>query len=166
MESKALSEALLRVNELFCRDTGDSGNFVTAWIGIFNAQTRLLTYCNMGHFPTYLVREGKARPLTTKGQALGAGPMDPPTVDQLKLEGGALLFLYTDGLVEASDQSGAFFGLERLVQLLEKNQYKTPREIVDLLLEQIETFSPEASQQDDLTAVAIKVSTSEATKSS
>ncbi|NGX45886.1 MAG: Phosphoserine phosphatase RsbU [Chlamydiae bacterium] len=157
MGSDNLPEALMTVNDLFCQDTGDTGNFVTAWIAIFNAKTSHLTFCSMGHFPAYLIREGKAQSLTTKGQALGAGPMDLPVTKTIPLEKGDLLFIYTDGLIEARNAEGEMFGPARLIELLEQNQYKTPREIVELLNQQVEEFSPEASQQDDLTALAVKL---------
>lgn len=156
-ETNDLKEALVTVNDLFCLDTGDSGNFVTAWIAIFNSQTNAVTYCSLGHFPSYLIRQGKAVALTTKGQALGAGPMEPPPVETITLEKGDLLFLYTDGLVEARNDEGEMFGSQRLIKLLEDNQYKTPRELVDWLIEQVEQYAPEASQQDDLTALALRV---------
>jgi sigma-B regulation protein RsbU (phosphoserine phosphatase) len=83
--------------------------------------------------------------------------MEPPPVETITLEKGDLLFLYTDGLVEARNDEGEMFGSQRLIKLLEDNQYKTPRELVDWLIEQVEQYAPEASQQDDLTALALRV---------
>jgi sigma-B regulation protein RsbU (phosphoserine phosphatase) len=148
--SSDLSEIVLRANDLFWQDARSSGMFVTLWIGIFDPKTALLTFCSQGHPPALLQRGSKVESLHTKGIALGAQALDAIETDQIKLKKGDLLFLYTDGILEAHNIDNELFGKKRLFEfLLGKKKEKSKQIAIDLLRE-IDQFSEGVAQHDDI----------------
>lgn len=142
-------------NRLFMHDTEESSFFITAWIGLYDPQTKLLQYCSHGHPPAYLrFPDGKIKTLSTRGMALGVQETDPE-VKEIILREGEVLFLYTDGVIEAHDPNKRLFGKERLIEFLSRTQAKTAKEIVDELLKEVHSFCSGAPQADDLTLIAI-----------
>jgi len=79
-------------------------------------------YVNAGHPPPALLRDGKVVGLLDEGRRLPLGLHDePPIPAELRLQPGDRLLLYTDGVIEARDANDAVFGLDRLLNLLERN---------------------------------------------
>ncbi len=152
---KDLSNTVYVANTLLMRDTSDTSFFITAWIGIYNPQTHELSYCSQGHPPAYVRKEsGELIELSASGIALGVESV-LPKIEKIRLNEGDLLFLYTDGVIEAIDTDHQFFGKERLKEFLSRSKKNEPQAIVDQLLEEIHLFSGGASQSDDLTLLAI-----------
>ncbi len=142
-------------NRLFMRDAQESNFFITAWIGLYDPKTRLLQYCSHGHPPAYLrSANGKVSLLTTAGMALGIQETDPE-VKEITLREGDLLFLYTDGVIEAQDSNHHLFGKEKLQAFLSRVQSNSAQTVVDQLMEEIRQFCSGAHQSDDLTLIAI-----------
>ena len=152
-----LSEIVLRANDLFWIDAKNTGMFVTLWAGIYDPKTRKLTYCCQGHAPAVLHREGKLQELTTHGIALGAQKLDAVTTESILLHIHDLLFLYTDGLIEAHDIDEQLFGSKRLREFLSRSGKNAPAQIIEKLLEEVHLFSQGMAQHDDLTALAIRI---------
>ena len=73
----------------------------------------------------------------------------------ITLESGELLFLYSDGIVEASPPDGSLFGLKRTLGIVRAHQHETPDAILDALFDAVSDFSGH-QLQDDLTAVVLK----------
>ena len=115
-------------------------------------------YCNGGHLPPLLASQGRAKPLDAAegGMALGILEDAPYAEGRVKLGAGDLLLLVTDGITEASDRDGVLFTDERLTEVLRSCASKTPREVVDRVVEQATAFAAGAPQQDDLTLLAIR----------
>lgn len=142
-------------NQLLMCDTLESNFFITAWIGLYNPKTKLLQYCSHGHPPAYLQRvDGDLEQLSTAGMALGVQETEPQ-VEKKVLREGDLLFLYTDGVIEAHDPDRQLFGKERLQQFLRRCKSGSAERIVDELLQEIQLFCRDAPQADDLTLVAM-----------
>jgi serine phosphatase RsbU (regulator of sigma subunit) len=156
---RSFAGAIDQANTLFCQDTKETGNFATAWIGLYNLGTKQLTYCNAGHPPALLLRlDGTTKELSHGMGALGVSEfLGEVETAEVQLEPGDRLFLYTDGVVEAQDTKGRFFGKEALLEKLSRTQNKTPRESVDFLLEEVARFSQGADRADDLTLVCAKI---------
>lgn len=156
---KNLSDALYEANALFCKDTGETGNFATAWVGLYDLKTQRLTYCNAGHPPALLLHpDGRVSELGKGMGALGVIELAvKPPIETLQLSKGDLLFLITDGITEAKDAEGEFFGKKALYAFLHSAQNKTPQETVDLLLQEIQRFSRGAERSDDLTILSMKI---------
>jgi len=153
-----LATFVCKTNQLFCLDTGDSGMFVTAWIGIFDPTDRSLAFSSCGHFPALLKkREKKPIELKTKGIALGVIPFDSLETDRLQLELGDLLLLYTDGILEAQNPAGQFFGASKLVDLLDQTEGKSAQEVVDTIVKELKHFTQQQFLFDDATLLAIRL---------
>jgi sigma-B regulation protein RsbU (phosphoserine phosphatase) len=99
--------------------------FITAFYAVVNIPDRTLTFTNAGHNPPLLVRaNGECVRLEAGGSVLGAFPNARFAEEQIQLEHGDRLVLFTDGLTEACDPSGEQFGEQRLIELLceQRNQ--------------------------------------------
>jgi sigma-B regulation protein RsbU (phosphoserine phosphatase) len=158
-ESTADLEKIIHwTNNLFCKDTGDTGVFVTAWTGIFDEKTRVLHYSSAGHLPALLLRkDGTIEELTTKGTALGVILFDQVAVATTTLQKGDLLLLYTDGVLEAHNDKNQLFGSSRLLEIVRQQHGPASQALVDRILEEVETFAAGAPQHDDLTLLAIRL---------
>lgn len=154
---KELSEIIKKTNNLFCQDTGDTGNFVTAWMGILEAPTSTLTYASCGHYPAVWIQsDGAVGELTTRGIALGVQHIEQVDVASVRLLDGDSLFLYTDGVIDAQNEKGQLFGKSRLIELLKAKAELKPQPIVDALMGEIEAFSGGAEAYDDLTVLSLR----------
>lgn len=144
-------------NDLLMKDTQATSFFISAWIGIFDPRTRELSYCNQGHPPAFIRKEnGQVIELSAHGMALGIEKIQAQ-VEKCNLSVHDLLFLYTDGVIEAVDVDGQFFGKERLKEFLSRSRKNPPVKMIDQLLDEIHLFSSGTLQVDDLTLLAIRV---------
>ena len=149
---------LKETNNLFYRDTGDTGVFVTAFVAFFDPKTKIIHYSNCGHFPAFrLKKDGTVEKLTTKGMALGVIPFDQVITNQTQLESGDQLILFTDGIVEAHNDAMELFGEKRLIASLQKKKEWEPQKIVDEIIEEVAFFAEGSPQFDDLSLVVIKI---------
>lgn len=157
-DTRNLKEVVERTNQLFCIDTGDTGSFVTAWVGLFNRQTRKLQYNSSGHNPALLKRKnGIVEELTTQGMALGVSASEQAVITEIVLEPEELLLLYTDGLVEAHNEEKQLFSKRRVIELLKSQTFQTSESCLELLIDEVEKFSAGTEQFDDLTLLAIQL---------
>tara|TARA_A100001015_G_scaffold305695_1_gene398782 strand:- start:2482 stop:4269 length:1788 start_codon:yes stop_codon:yes gene_type:complete len=153
-----LESIIQETNNLFCKDTGDNGVFVTSWIGQYHEKTKKLSFSNCGHHPALLQKkDGQIHKLTTPGIALGVIHFEEVVVESVTLETGDLLLLFTDGVVEAHNSEMVMFGEKKLHRLLEAHKHLKAQAIVDHLIEELAIFAEGAPQYDDLTVVVIKV---------
>ncbi|NGX39130.1 MAG: Phosphoserine phosphatase RsbU [Chlamydiae bacterium] len=154
---KNLEEAVKQTNVLFCQDTGNTGNFVTAWIALYNGEKRELTYTNAGHFPALLLSpNGEIEELSTPGVALGVVEIDQVVTKKMTLDPEAMLVLYTDGVAEAHNKRGELFGKSRLKEFMRSSHGQMPQELIDGLIAEINQFSEDVPQHDDLTILGLK----------
>ncbi|MDN3507214.1 MAG: SpoIIE family protein phosphatase [Simkaniaceae bacterium] len=158
LAGEELKEIVQKTNTLFCKDTGDTGNFVTAWVGLYNAKSRMLEYSSAGHMPGVLIEEsGDIKELGTEGIALGAMETDQISTGSVKLKIGDLLILYSDGVTEAHNEKGELFEKARLIEFLSAHRSLQPQELIDHLIEEVNQFAGELAQHDDLTALCVKI---------
>ncbi len=132
--------------------------FVTVFYGVLEPTTGLLTYCNAGHNPPYLLTDqnkGPVQALRRTGMPLGI--FNEVTWEQksVQLAPGDVLVLYTDGIPEAQNRKEAFFGDERLQELIQSNQGRSAQEIQAALLAEVREFRGGASQDDDITLMVV-----------
>jgi serine phosphatase RsbU (regulator of sigma subunit) len=133
--------------------------FVTLLVVQIDPDSRSLLYTNAGHCSGYVLdRQGQTKAiLPSTGPPLGivvAGryPIGPV----VHLESGDLIFLFTDGIIEATSPEGELFGWERTLDILRRHQQEMPAEILSALFDAVGNFC-DHQHQDDLTAVAIEV---------
>src|SRR4051794_40019448 len=139
--------------------------FVTGIIGELDISTGWWGWTTCGHHPALLVRDGKVGKKLDSviGAPLGLGLLDqPPPIGQERLQPGDRLLLYTDGVIEARDPAGEFFGTERLVELATRQNAagrpaaETLRRLTHAILRH-----QDGDLQDDATTVLVEWLTSE-----
>ena len=139
------------VNTILC-EGNESGLFVTCWLGILTLSTGELKFANAGHNAPVILQKGEIRYLTTKPNLMLAG-MDgiPYSIHSTKLEKGDRLFIYTDGITEATNAVTELYGEDRLLNILKTSVEKTPREVLETVRSDIDSFVQGAPQFDDIT---------------
>jgi serine phosphatase RsbU (regulator of sigma subunit) len=134
--------------------------FASLFYGEYQPATRVLKYVNAGHNPPMVLRWRDGRcdvfPLETEGTPVGALEAAEYTSATIRLEIGDLFVAYTDGITEAEDSQGEFWGQRRLENLLRSCRNRTPREIIKFILDEVSAFSKGPSQRDDITLVVIR----------
>ena len=156
---KDLAERKLPVNEIFTQaneklcENNESGMFVTAWMGILDLTTGNVQFANAGHNPPLLKRaDGSFEYLKTRAGFVLAGMEGVRyRVGELTLNPGDRLFLYTDGVPEATNADNKLYGEERLLNFMNQNASMTATELLPALKANIDEFVGEAPQFDDIT---------------
>lgn len=146
------------VNEWLCHEN-DACMFVTLFYGVFDLRDGRLRYCNGGHNPPRLVRsaDGTVEILPpTYDVALGVAPGHEYHEDEIQLENGDALFLYTDGITEAWDASEEEFGEHRLDEQLGNDRDLAMGGLVDVVVNAVEEFAHGMEQFDDMTCLALR----------
>ena len=128
--------------------------FVTAFLGVYNSRTHRLTYSNAGHNPPYLLRESLRALDDARGTPLGLFADEVYPQSEVTLKDGSTLFLYTDGVNEATDPQNKFFGIQRLEEKLAAFD-PSRTDIVVYVDDQLKEFSAGAEQNDDTTILAL-----------
>ena len=149
-------EVLQKVNDQICTNQVEE-MFVTVWLGFLDLRTGLLTAANAGHEYPILMAPGGEFELLKDKHGLVVGGMEgyPYQEYQLKLETGSRLFLYTDGLPEATDTENRMFGIERTLKSLNEVKNGTPREVLDHVTKSVADFVGSAPQFDDTTMLCL-----------
>jgi sigma-B regulation protein RsbU (phosphoserine phosphatase) len=156
---KDLAESGLQINEIFTKaneklcENNESGMFVTAWMGILDTSTGVIQFANAGHNPPLLKRaDGSFEYLKTRAGFVLAGMEGVRyRANELQLVGGERLFLYTDGVPEASSAENAFYGEDRLIGFMNQNINTDAEMLLPLLKSNIDEFVGDAPQFDDIT---------------
>jgi serine phosphatase RsbU (regulator of sigma subunit) len=141
-------------------ENNEAEMFVTAFLGILEISTGKFTYVNAGHNkPLIRHSDFKYEWINTKPGFVLAG-LDSTQYSQaeIMLNPGDSLFLYTDGVTEAMNYSEEMFGNNRLLELLnsEKGKVSDPVELIKIVKKEIDLFSAETQQADDITLLALK----------
>ena len=163
-ELKSLTEAEMPISEVFTNSNqalcegNDAGMFVTAWQGSIDLVSGLVRYANAGHNPPLIRRgDGDFAYLRNRPNFVLAG-MDGVRYreETLTLEPGDILFLYTDGVTEATDANGVLYGEERLLQRLNSREYTSMENLCSIVRADVDAFVANAPQFDDITMVALR----------
>lgn len=154
-----LSEIMRRLNVMLCRDTKPT-EFVTLFYGVIDANNRRLTYCNAGHNPAMLLRDGQITELGIGDEGsmvLGVVCEEPFRQNILDLRKGDCVLLYTDGLTEARSFNDEMFGRQRVIDSFRKGGTAAD-EIAKNLLWDLRRFVGLAKATDDVTIVVARIS--------
>lgn len=129
--------------------------FVTAFYGVFDRRTRVLTYANAGHpYPLrYSPHTGAVEPLTAQGFLLGIMPDEVYRERSIELEPGDRLCFYTDGLIEARNEIGETFGTDRLRASLTAHGAEPADRLTEAVLTSQREFRGPHPLSDDVTLV-------------
>ena len=149
-------EILYSVNNRICKN--NSGMFVTVWLGILDLNTGVMTCANAGHeYPFIRGRDGVFRKLKDKhGVVIGAMEGARYKDYEIQMMPGDAVFVYTDGIPEANNADGEFYGLERMESALNSIADRDPEGILQGITKAVKCFTGEARQFDDLTMLCLE----------
>ena len=149
-------EVITTVNEQICRNNKEQ-MFVTVWLGILDIKDGVLHAANAGHEYPVLKAPGGEFELIRDPHSFVIGGMENVRYKEyeMKLEKGSKLFVYTDGLAEATDLNEELFGTERMVEALNEAKDSDPKGILMHMKDKVNEFVGEASQFDDLTMMCV-----------
>ena len=157
MQGKDPAQILEDTNNAVCANNPEE-MFVTVWLGILEISTGKLTAANAGHEYPAIKRAGEGFELIRDrhGIVLGAFEGARFTNYELQLEPGTELFLYTDGVPEASDKNGRMFGIHSMLAALNAEPCASPETLLDNVRSTVDGFSHSAEQFDDLTMLCLE----------
>jgi sigma-B regulation protein RsbU (phosphoserine phosphatase) len=153
-----MTSLIKKINNLV-HDVFPFERFVTLfYCEIFKDRKGLCIYVNAGHNCPMIVRSKSdtVEMLVTTGSVLGPTTDSAYVTESFNLEKDDVFLLYTDGLVEAANDKFEFYGEDRLKNVLIKNKERSPKEICELILEDVQKFSSFGKYSDDKTLVVIK----------
>ena len=152
------ADLFFTANNKLCKGN-DAEMFITSWMGFLETDTGLVRFVNAGHNPPVLIRNGKAAFIEQKANLTLAAMENIKYREQtLQLEHGDILFLYTDGVTEATDAGNQLFGNDRLLQTLSRTfstDMEGCREVCVTVKEDLDRFVGEAPQFDDITMLCL-----------
>ncbi len=154
-----VGEILTLANVVLAEDVGHE-RYVTLFLARLDPETRSLTFANAGHPPAYLLdADGHVkRKMPRSGMPLGLHPRTTyRTSEEIHLAAGDILLLSTDGIEESMTAENQMFGIERTLDLVRTNRDQPAQAIVKLLYNAVRNFSKDRPQDDDVTAIVIKV---------
>ena len=146
------------VNNDLC-EHNQNGMFVTIWLGILEISTGTLVTSNAGHEDPYVYRKGKYFELIKEqhGFVLGAMKGLKYINEEIKLNKGDKVFVYTDGLSEANNEKKEQYSMNRIQNALNRNKDKSPKEILINIQKDVSEFVKDSPQFDDLTMLCVEI---------
>ncbi len=150
-----LKESSLRLFGLL-----EKNSFVTLFYALLDTRTDTLLYACAGHpLPILIRKNGTVLPLEKTRVRFPLGPIGPRSYDEksVRLEPEDVLCLYTDGLIEAMNTRNQWFGEEGLLETLAQAPAENLEELKSFILNRVFTFLGNASQNDDITLVLMKM---------
>ena len=156
MQGISPAEILTQTNEGICaRNKLDM--FVTVWLGILEISTGKIIASNAGHEYPALMKNGRFSLLKDRhGFVIGGMDNVKYPEYEIDLSPGDKLFLYTDGVPEATDKDNGMFGTERMLSALNKEPESAPERLLQNVRSDIDGFVKGAEQFDDLTMLCIE----------
>ena len=160
---KDLAERGMPVNDIFTKaneklcENNESGMFVTAWMGILNLKTGSLQFANAGHNPPLIKHaDGSFEYLKTRAGLVLAGMEGVRyRASEMTLCPSDRLFLYTDGVTEATNTENKLYGEDRLLSFMNQNSTVDATALLPELKANIDEFVGEAPQFDDITMLLL-----------
>jgi len=148
---------LERINKLYIHNINFT-TFVTTFLGKYDPYTRIMSYANAGHNSAYLYRMATNEEvwLRPTGPAIGLMERFVLYTEEIKLEPGDILLLYTDGITEAANHNGALWGEDRLANIIRGNVELSAEQIIQMILKALKQHTGGNSFVDDVTLVLSK----------
>ena len=156
--SSTLVELAQGLNRYVCTNSQGGLRFTTAFLAEFDASSHTLTYINAGHNNPVLRRaSGEIERLSNGGLPLGIQEEATYDSGSVILNTGDWLLIFTDGLVEATNQSEEEYGEERMLQVLNGGIASIPDQLLRQMMANLDAFVGVTPQHDDVTCLLIKV---------
>jgi sigma-B regulation protein RsbU (phosphoserine phosphatase) len=155
-EEKDAASVIARANAVLCRENA-SQMFATVFYAVFHASSGLLEYCNCGHNPPFIVSKGgELSALKGSGLPLGLFPGRTRQAHSTVLKPEDGLFVFTDGVTEATNASNAEFGEERLTEVLAMARDLRAKDLVGKIFSCVDEHAGGSEQSDDITCLAMR----------
>ncbi len=150
------NKVLANVNNYLVEDNEES-MFTTTFYAVLNTETGILSYCNGGHNPPYILRNNETIELPCQhSPALGIIKGVDYKTNTIQLQEGDLFLSFTDGVSEAQNTNNELFGEERITNFLKENKNLNPSEINTQLYSSINEFCGDTEQFDDITILSFR----------
>ncbi len=154
-DAKSISDLGARLNEILCRD-GVENRFATLVYLEIEPHSGFIHLLNAGHIPPVTLEAGSFQDMSPVAPILGILPEAKFIEQKINLQPGSLLFIYSDGLTEARNEQGDFYGEKRLRKLLHQLQGLSCSEVGKRILNDVERFAGEEPQNDDLSIILLR----------
>ena len=153
----SLGDVFSDVNNMLC-DSNSEGLFITAFEGVLDLVTGEFRYVNAGHEPPYICKQGEGyEAYRIKAGFVLAGMEDLRYREgSLQLSAGDRIFLYTDGVTEATDAENQLYGSERLHRVLNDHLDANPEALLAAVKADVDRFVGDAPQFDDITMLCME----------
>lgn len=152
---RSLAALGAQVNEILCRD-GLPSRFASLVYLELESGSNAIRILNAGHMPAIIIRENKIQEMPRGSPALGLKKEITFTEQQAELKPGGVLFIYSDGITDARNEAGKFFGEDNLIKLLQRNSAFSVEKIGKNILNEVDRFIGDARMYDDLSMVILK----------
>ncbi|MCE1189533.1 MAG: serine/threonine-protein phosphatase [Ignavibacteria bacterium] len=144
-----------RLNQTFCRDCMPQ-MFASLIYVQLDGNSNNLTIMNAGHFPPVIITKDGTTRFAKGGAALGLHNSMKFMTQELTVQDDEMIFFYTDGLIEAQNENGEFFGEDRLSAFLPKLHQFTPADAGIRLVEAVDYFCGDEDRKDDLSLIILR----------
>ena len=156
MLGRGAAEILTKTNEAICSSNPEE-MFVTVWLGILEISTGRITAANAGHEYPAIKKDGKFYLIKDRhGLVIGGMPITRYKEYEIQMEPGDKLFVYTDGVPEATDEDGKMFGTNAMLEALNRDPSAAPEEILKNVHSAVDDFVEDAEQFDDITMLCLE----------
>jgi len=136
---------------------GGQGIFLTMVCVLFDLDKGSFIYSCAGHEPPFVILDrGKAASLLNTQLVVGIDPDYPYREHEVPFGGGNLFCIFSDGVIEAKNKDGEYFGREGVKRILEKNVERPPREIIEAVLDGVGEFLGDKMLEDEVSIVVVK----------
>jgi len=153
--TESLTKLGKQINTIFCRD-GLPSRFISLVYIELQPDSDKIRILNAGHIPPICIKKNNMKELDQGGLALGLHPESRYEEQGIILQTNDLLVVYSDGLTEALNEKGAFFGEQRAQECLERLHDLSTAAIGERLLSEVNRFVGQARQSDDLSLIVLK----------
>jgi len=152
------AKTLTILNDFLYQDLDTADYFITLFYLQYNIDKKQLSFSNAGHPPPLLLKkeELQCTELDAEGLILGVRKNISFEEKSLVMESGDLIMLYTDGLTEAENPAGEFFGIAPVCQILHKHANHSPQVIIEIIIYELKQFCQSKSFKDDVTLMIFK----------
>lgn len=154
-EHTSLSILFEKLNSAFHKDIMPNSFASMVYLQIFESNDEI-EVVNAGHLPPILVKKGEILSLNKGDVALGLARNSKFKSEKVELKQDDFLIVFSDGVSEARNNNGDFYGMERISKFVKQSTYSTPEQLGQKLLLDVEMFIGAAKKHDDLSIVIIK----------
>ena len=151
----SLADLAGKLNQIFCRDSLPN-IFASLFYLELHGDSDDVRALNAGHFPPLVLRGMQIDKMEKGGMALGLSTAATYSEQSLSLRKNELLLVYSDGLIEARNEQGDFFGEKRLLDLFSQFAHLSSEELGNRVVAEVDRFRGEARDNDDLSIAILK----------